>query len=263
MQLAKDHARRRIVESFTGLGLDEEPESEPNFVVRQVRKKGSISQRKKRFSRTEIRHLIISSILVVLVSISLLGGPPIGILTGFARVAFFVAAGYWWYPTTIIVVFLGSFLVHEFAHKFTAQHFGMWSEFRMTSQGYYLSVIAILFSFPIFGTGVMYTSGTSDVEEAGKTNLAGPLSNSVIASVFAAISLVLVLLVGGVSLPFGFVVQYAIYLNSILGLFNMIPVEPFDGATVLRWSRSAWFVQTMVLLVLLVYAYFVLPGFLI
>ncbi len=218
--------------------------------------------RRKRFSATEIRHLLISTVLVILVSISLMGGPPLGFIEGFAKIVLFVSAGYWWYPVSIITIFIASFMIHEFSHKFMAQHYGLWSEFRMTTQGYYLSAIAILFSFPIFGTGVMYSSGTRSVKEDGMINVAGPLSNTVLASIFAGASLVMAGAFGGIAFPLGFVFMYVIQLNAILGLFNMIPIQPFDGATVLHWNKIVWVIVTAALATLLLFGYFVLPAML-
>ncbi len=162
----------------------------------------------------------------------------------------YIGFGLWWLPVGMISIFLVSFMAHELAHKFVAQHYGMWSEFRMSSTGYLLSGMAILFSIPIFGTGVVYTSGSTNREHNGKSNLAGPLTNFLIATSLMIIALVLRI----VSLPLGFaifLIQYGIQLNGFLGLFNMIPIQPFDGASVREWSNSIWIAQVVGLLFML------------
>jgi Zn-dependent protease len=127
----------------------------------------------------------------------------------------------------------------------------------MTSMGYYLSAMAILFSLPIFGTGVVYTSGTTDVEHSGKTNAAGPMSNFVIAAILTIIAIIMYAL-GGMN-SMGILLQYAVQLNAFLGLFNMIPIQPFDGATVRYWNSRVWIALTAGLLFMLVLGYVGFP----
>ncbi|MFO7837321.1 MAG: AN1-type zinc finger domain-containing protein [Candidatus Thorarchaeota archaeon] len=205
-----------------------------------------------RFSKREIRDLLIASALVVLVGLSLTGSTPI--IGGIAM----LFSPYWWYPVATIVLFLTAFMVHELAHKFTAQSFGMWSEFRMTTYGYLLSAMAILFRFPVFGTGAVMTRGRATLEEHGKANLAGPLSNFIMGLIIvgvAALSSVL----GFFVYPINQIIRFGLMLNAVLGLFNMIPVQPFDGGTVLRWNKKVWGLQVVGLAALLVFLYFGLP----
>ena len=220
---------------------------------------GQPPRRYPRFSSTEIRHLLIASVLVVLVSISILGRGSGGIIGGFAKVVELVGLGYGWYPAVLIGGFLLSFMVHEMAHKFTAQHYGLWSEFRMTNQGYYLSLIAILFSFPIFGTGAVFSSGSATQDQDGKINLSGPLSNAILAILAIAIAGGLAA-AGLLNYYASWGASYIVQLNAYLGLFNMIPFEPFDGATVMRWDRNKWIVMVVVLVVLLAVGYVGIPA---
>jgi Zn-dependent protease len=156
-------------------------------------------------------------------------------------------------------------MAHEMAHKFVAQHYGQWSEFRMTQQGYLLSAIAILWSFPIFGTGVVATSRAKSLEEDGKVNLAGPLTNFIIA---AGIAIGMLLLVAAVGVPLVdpmtnlmIVLRYGLILNAMLGAFNMIPIQPFDGATVKSWNTAVWAVLTVALVALLLFGFFIVLQF--
>jgi Zn-dependent protease len=261
IQKAKDSARRKIADSFAGTY---EPEDEFFVETSQETKKKSrkASRRKRsRFSRTEKRDLVISSILVILVGISMLSG-TVGLLSFISalnNLIFYILVGLWWVPLTTIGLFLATFMIHEMAHKLAAQRFGMWAEFRMTANGYYMSALAILFSIPIFGTGVVFTSGAKSMEEDGKVNLAGPFSNFLVASILVVISLLIFLLQGPMHFLALFVLRTGIILNAILGLFNMIPFQPFDGGTVRAWSKRIWAVQTVLLLILLLSGYFLLP----
>ncbi len=251
MHKVREDARQRVSDSLGGQEQDE------NIIqpVRKARKKKRRSK-KRRFSSTEIRDLAIASVLVILVGISIFGSPA-GILNAFVRIGLFIQVGLWWIVVGTIGIFLASFMAHEMAHKFVAQNYGMWSEFRMTSTGYYLSAMAILFSLPIFGTGVVYTSGTTNTEHSGKTNAAGPLTNFVIAAALVVIAIILFALEA--LNPIGILLQYGVQLNAFLGLFNMIPIQPFDGATVRYWNSRVWIALTIGLLFMLILGYVMFP----
>ncbi len=257
IQKVRESAQRRVSDS---LGFEEFEEENQTWTPVMSRKKPKKrSSKKSRFSTTEKRDLLIASILVILVSISIFGSPS-GIINGILIFVSFITSPNWWVPVGMISIFLLSFMGHELAHKFTAQHYGMWSEFRMTSMGYYLSAIAILFSIPIFGTGTVYTSGASSREDNAKTNLAGPLSNFIIASGLVIVAILAVLLLSPVSIVYViFLVQYGIIINGVLGVFNMIPIQPFDGATIKDWSRPVWIVLTIALISMVIIGYLVIP----
>jgi len=258
MHRVREDAKKKVSDS---LGSDDYEENQtwssiiPRNKPKKIRRKSS----RKRFSSTELRHLLIASILVTFVGISILGAPN-GIISALVNFVALISGPFWWVPIGMISIFLLSFIGHELAHKFVAQHYGMWSEFRMTSMGYYLSAIAILFSVPIFGTGTVYTSGTSNTEHNAKTNLAGPLSNFVIAIGLVIVAIFTSTLVSQPVLFYAmYLIRYGIIINSILGLFNMIPIQPFDGATVKNWKLSVWITLTIALVSMLVIGYLVIP----
>ncbi len=253
MQQVQDEAKRRVSDSVGG---DEYKDNQTwSSVIPKRKKKPRRRSGKKRFSSTELKHLLIACILVALVGISMLGS-PYGIAYALSRFVWYMNGPYWWVPVGMIAIFLLAFIGHELAHKFVAQHYGMWSEFRMTTMGYYLSAIAILFSVPIFGTGTVHTSGTSSTEDNAKTNLAGPLSNFIMA---IGLVIVTIFTYGLASQPMLYLIQYGIIINSILGLFNMIPIQPFDGATVKDWKMSVWITLTIALIAMLLIGYIVIP----
>jgi len=258
IQRVREDAKHRVSESLETEDYQEENQTWTPIVPEK--KMARRPTKRARFSATEKRDLLIASILVILVSISIFGAPT-GIINGIVVFASFLTGPYWWVPVGMISIFLLSFMGHELAHKFTAQHYGMWSEFRMTSMGYYLSAIAIIFSIPIFGTGTMYTSGASSKEVNAKTSLAGPLSNFLFASGLVITAMLSVFLLGPSTLNYlMFLVRYGIIINSVLGLFNMIPIPPFDGAAVKDWSKPLWLILTLALLSMLIVGYFVIPN---
>lgn len=62
--------------------------------------------------------------------------------------------------------------------------------------------------------------------------LAGPISNFISAFIFVAIINILTNFIPADSLVFNFLV-YLIFINFILGMFNLIPIPPLDGSKVL------------------------------
>ncbi|MFW9847400.1 MAG: AN1-type zinc finger domain-containing protein [Candidatus Thorarchaeota archaeon] len=260
MQQAKDEARRSIADSFTGQ-YDEEEYDEDIFGERQ--RKELRKPKERRFTKSEMRDLGIATILTILVSIAILGNvtriSPIGVVNGFFMLYVYILSNLWWFPLSMIFVFWVSFMIHEFAHKFTAQKYGMYAHFRMVTQGYYLSAIAILFAIPIFGTGVMQVGGARNMDEYAKSTVAGPLSNFIVAGSFFIAAELSVIITGSLAFPVDFLIFYGIILNSFLGLFNMIPIPGFDGSTVLRWNKPLWAILTVSLLSTLLIGYFVIP----
>jgi Zn-dependent protease len=58
--------------------------------------------------------------------------------------------------------------------------------------------------------------------------------------------------------PLGFsslLFRFGIQLNAFLGLFNMIPFEPFDGASIRNWSNRVWLAQVIGLVFMLILGY--------
>lgn len=118
------------------------------------------------------------------------------------------------------LAFFASVLLHELAHSFVAQHYGM----RVPS--------ITLF---IFG-GV--SSLGDEMRSAGqefRVAIAGPLTSWVLAVVFTVLSLLVANEVAAT------VLGYLGLINGIVGTFNLLPGYPLDGGRVFRaivWARS-------------------------
>tara|TARA_Y100000310_G_C20670293_1_gene809901 strand:+ start:883 stop:1455 length:573 start_codon:yes stop_codon:yes gene_type:complete len=123
------------------------------------------------------------------------------------------------------------FLAHELAHKFVAQKYGCWAEFRSNDQMLFLAIVMSFFGFIFAAPGAVMISGHVTRERNGIISLAGPLTNYALAIIF--------LILG--TLPLGALFQsitfYGVLINSWLGLFNLIPFGNFDGIKILRWNR--------------------------
>ena len=256
IQRVKDDAKKKK-QSTGSLSDDYFQENQTWIPYTQKRKPVRQVYRRKRFSKVETRDLTIASILVVLVGFSAFG-MPYGILHAI-QVIMSIPLVLMWIPVTTCWLFLLAFMGHELAHKFVAQHYGMWSEFRMTTMGYYLSLFAIIFSLPVFGTGIVYTSGNGNAEEEGKTKLAGPMLNLVIAMALIVIALLLRIFFGGIGYLILFMIQEGIIINGFIALFNMIPVQPFDGADIRKWNQPVCIATAIALVFAMIVGYVVLP----
>ncbi|MEM2941674.1 MAG: AN1-type zinc finger domain-containing protein [Thermoproteota archaeon] len=136
------------------------------------------------------------------------------------------------------------FMFHELAHKFTAQKYGYWSEFRLWPWGLAMALLSSLLTFGSFifaAPGATYVmpryhtyewSGISERKRMGLISLTGPLSNVVWAVAFFFLS--------GLDGLLGLIGVIGFQVNLWLAAFNMIPLGSLDGRKVLTWSTAAW-----------------------
>jgi Zn-dependent protease len=119
-------------------------------------------------------------------------------------------------------------------HKFTAERYGYWAEFRTWTMGIVLALLTSSLGFIFAAPGATYIRGL-DVSDRqnGLISLAGPATNVVIAIVFLLVGL------GGTGLV-GQVGNVGFQVNLFLALFNMLPVIPLDGAKVFHWNKVLW-----------------------
>jgi len=190
------------------------------------------------FSLTELKHLALAALLVMGVGLSLFIGMyvPVSLALPIVLVSF-------------AVIFTSSFLLHELAHKMTAQHFGLWAEFRLTTVGALLTLISILSPlFKIVSPGAVMIAGSGSRESLGKISLAGPLTNLVLSTIFVGIA----------SLPLGYICWIAFvgsFINAFIALFNLIPFGIFDGRKVFGWNKTVWAAAFLSSLTLFVWAF--------
>jgi len=139
-------------------------------------------------------------------------------------------------PFLLIVMALlvgSAFILHELGHKWMAQRFGAWSEFRANYQ--MLGIMMLLAAIPGLGIfiaapGAVWTHGHLRTDQHGRIALAGPVVN---------IMLVIAFFVGSSVFGLPFLVAGA-SINAYLAVFNLIPVAPFDGHAISQWSWGVW-----------------------
>ena len=132
------------------------------------------------------------------------------------------------------------FLLHELAHKWMAQQYGCWAEYRGNRNGLYFALLMSSFGFLLAAPGAVMVSGRITERQNGIIAAVGPITNIAI----ALIAFPIYILTAGLEQPIaliGELARFLIVINLILGGFNMIPVQPLDGSKVIVWSKPAYF----------------------
>ncbi len=135
------------------------------------------------------------------------------------------------------------FLIHELSHKFMAQKYHCWAEFRSNDLMLLLAIAMSFLGFIFIAPGAVMISGRVDYRRNGIISAAGPVSSLVLSILF----LPLVILGTGFLQLMG---SYGFFINAWIGLFNLIPIWNFDGKKILNWSRSFYAILVVVALLL-------------
>ncbi|RLF42051.1 MAG: site-2 protease family protein [Thermoplasmata archaeon] len=143
---------------------------------------------------------------------------------------------------------LTAFIGHELSHKLTAQHYGLWSEFRMYTLGLLFSMFfAITTGFVFAAPGAVMFRGEPRIFEEGHIAAAGPTMN---------------IIIGGLTLPFILFskglfskhIGFICIINIILAVFDLLPLQAFDGMKIITWNTKVWlilFIASLILLILI------------
>ncbi len=128
-------------------------------------------------------------------------------------------------------------ILHEVAHRVVARHFGATAHFVANDGMLILSILIAFAGFLFAAPGAVWHSGYLTKRQSGLVAAAGPVTNMVLALIFAALFFVLrdtapSLLISGVAMGF--------LINALLGAFNMLPIGPIDGAKILNWSAPVF-----------------------
>jgi len=175
------------------------------------------------FSPVELKHLTLAALLVMGVGLSVTFQ-----MSGLRQVEPRILA-------ILAAVFTSVFLLHEVAHKLAAQHYGLWAEFRLTMFGALLTLLSIVSPFfKIISPGAVMIAGPMRRETAGKTALAGPLTNVALSIIFFVFASYLP------NMPFRNVAMLGAAFNAWIAVFNLIPLGILDGSKVFGWNKAIW-----------------------
>lgn len=129
-----------------------------------------------------------------------------------------------------------AFLLHELGHKIAAQRYGCFAEFRSSDNMLMLAIVmAAFFKIIFFAPGAVMISGPVGKKRNGMISAAGPGTNFALAILFLAGMIYIPILTLIPLLTFGY------YVNTWIGLFNMLPVWLFDGKKILRWNKAVYY----------------------
>jgi len=128
------------------------------------------------------------------------------------------------------------FVLHELAHKFMAQKYGCWAEFKKWNFGLILAVIMSFVGFIFAAPGAVVIGGMVSREQNGRIAASGALANLFLAVLFLAAAQI----IGPTTSLINMILVYGFVINAWLALFNMIPFPPLDGSKVIAWSFPTW-----------------------
>jgi Zn-dependent protease len=199
------------------------------------------------FSTIEIKHITISMIALTIAFTFALSGN--NIFNAFASGKGFQLN---LIPFGLSLSILGittAFFSHEISHKFVAQKYGLWAEYRLFPKGIGLALLfGFLIPYPFAAPGAVMFRGESRTWETGRIAMAGPLANILIAS----ITLPLYLFVFFEDKALSFMLGYICLINTVLATFNLFPLGPLDGIKVIKWNPTVWIIMLIVSMTLLV-----------
>jgi len=173
-----------------------------------------------------------------------------------------IAASYprLWDLGAVVIIMLLSFAPHELAHKAAAQTIGVLANYKMNWKSVFLMLASSIATNGLFffaAPGAVIVRGTLSRRESGLVAASGPMANLVIcvvALLFSQRSL-LQTLVPSIGLLGGDIVIRIARTNAYLGLFNLLPLGPFDGNYVRSWSIAFW-LATFICALILTFASF-------
>ena len=222
-------SEHRLPENHNCLAL---PKTQPTIEREGIRslQKSRIGLSPFRTSKTEILHLTAGIFIFFLVEALRFIGYRLSLRT-LAVVAIGVAL---------------AFVLHELAHKFTAQHYHLWSEFRLDPFMAFLSLLTAIPWIPIklIAPGAVQIYGHSiTMEQMGKISIAGSLVNLVQAVAFLGLSFYIPELL------------FVAALNADLAMFNLIPFSILDGRKIFVWNKIIWAITFIVALAIWVFIF--------
>jgi Zn-dependent protease len=135
---------------------------------------------------------------------------------------------------SILVTVGAAFVLHELGHRYVATRYGAHARYRMWTVGLVAAIVlAVAIGFVFAAPGAVYIYGKELTrKQSGKVALAGPGVNILLSLLF--------ILLAGVFYGAQSLLLLGATVNAYLAAFNLLPMEPFDGAKVQRWNAGAW-----------------------
>ncbi|MGC1121371.1 MAG: site-2 protease family protein [Candidatus Methanofastidiosia archaeon] len=134
----------------------------------------------------------------------------------------------------MLIIVGTAFVLHELSHKYVAQKYGLWAEYRKYTWGLVLAFFLALTRFIFFAApGAVMIMGTGWVtpEIEAKTSLAGPVCN-----IAVGVTALLLKFAGF----FTYFLAELAMINFFLAVFNLLPIPPMDGSKIMRYNPLLW-----------------------
>lgn len=129
-----------------------------------------------------------------------------------------------------------AFVLHELAHRVVARRFGAEAHFVANNTWLLISIAVALAGWFIAAPGAVWHRGLLTRRQGGLIALAGPATNMLLSVLFFGACALIVLGLLRVPPVVAQICYAGFVFNGWIGLFNMIPSGPFDGAKVLAWN---------------------------
>jgi Zn-dependent protease len=139
------------------------------------------------------------------------------------------------------------FLFHELMHKYYAQKYGLWAEFRAFYRMLFFAIALSFFGFIFAAPGAVIIRGSLSREKNGKISLAGPITNIILAFVF----LILLILYSPQKEIIQIILSLGLRINALLAVFNLLPIPSFDGKKIYEWNKLVYFASIITATILL------------
>jgi Zn-dependent protease len=114
-------------------------------------------------------------------------------------------------------------------------------------QGALITLISIILPFKLISPGAVMIAGPMTKESAGKTGLAGPLTNIILSTVFTIIALT----------TQSIFLWFIAWINAFMAIFNLIPFSVMDGLKVFGWNKTVWAIAFGASLALTIFTFLV------
>ncbi len=129
-------------------------------------------------------------------------------------------------------------ILHELMHRVVARRFGATAHFVANDGMLVVSILIAFTGFLFAAPGAVWHTGYLTKRQVGLIAAAGPITNMVLALLFLGALAAFRGTDLSQTVLFGLFMGFQV--NGILGVFNMLPFGPIDGAKVLNWSAPAF-----------------------
>ena len=146
----------------------------------------------------------------------------------------YIILGAWYWLAWVALAVATGFIFHELSHRETARRFGCRAEYVLWPTGLAIALFLAIISkgsFVFAAPGaVVFACPYTTRRTEGIIAAAGPMANIAVALVAQAL--------------YGFTGIWGLalisWVNWFLALFNLLPLDPLDGAKVMRYNVLLW-----------------------